>query len=136
MRQFLESETIELELDNQVVFLGQLNQRELDNFYRGIDIYIHSTRGESFGMAILEAASYALPVVASRVEGVVVEMPSNCVQLFTLGDQDDLGEKIERLSDEQSAREMGRAAREFVLTHYNSEQVAEQYLQIIASVLK
>jgi glycosyltransferase involved in cell wall biosynthesis len=136
MRAPLERERSQLRLDDDVIFLGMLNQVELDKFYRSIDIYIHSTQAECFGMVVLEAASYALPIIATRVEGVVTEIPNDCIQLFTLGDAQDLADKIHNFDDKKFAEEMGNKAHKHVVTTYGSEEVALAYLKEINSICK
>ena len=87
-------------------------------------------------MVVLEAASYALPIIATRVEGVVTEIPNDCIQLFTLGDAQDLADKIHNFDDKKFAEEMGHKARKHVVTTYGSEEVALAYLKEITSICK
>ncbi len=131
----LERQKNRLSLDDQVVFLGMLNQVDLDKFYRSIDIYIHSTQAECFGMVVLEAASYALPIIATRVEGVVNQIPTDCIQLFTLGDPEDLARKILVLENQNFADQMGKKARDHVINTYSSEEVALGYLEMVSSTI-
>ncbi len=135
LRPLLEQETTRLLLDDQVVFLGMLNQVELDSFYRSIDIYVHSTQAESFGMVVLEAASHALPIVATRVEGVAIHFPGDCIQLFTLGDAVDLANKIRSFEDKNFSQQMGQKAREHVSVTYSTEKIALSYLEKVLSIV-
>ncbi len=52
----------------RVHFLGM--RRDVENVYRALDVLALSSRSEGFPIAIVEAMSYALPVVATRVGGV------------------------------------------------------------------
>ncbi len=133
LRSTLELEVKKLELTSHVNFLGNLNRADMDKFYRSIDVYVHSTQAESFGMAVIEAASYGVPIVASRVEGVVQQFEKESIELFTFGDNGDLEIKLRRLENPDISREMAERARDFVLTKYESNKVARQYLSLVSS---
>ena len=65
----------DLQLNNQVTFHGKVSKEDLLTLYRQSDIFIMptivtSTGREGFGMVYLEAASQALPVIASNLSGV------------------------------------------------------------------
>jgi len=56
-----------LGLGQNVMLLG--DRQEMDSFYRGLDLYVHASRSEGLSNDILEAMSYALPIVATGVGG-------------------------------------------------------------------
>ena len=56
-----------LALDRHVTLLTPL--REMARFYGGLDLYVHASLSEALSIAILEAMSYGLPVVATQVGG-------------------------------------------------------------------
>ncbi len=60
-------------ISDKVRFTGFLNGRELSEEYEKADIFVAPTLKEGFGMAVLEAMSYGLPIVASNV-GAVCEV--------------------------------------------------------------
>jgi glycosyltransferase involved in cell wall biosynthesis len=55
---------------DRVNFLGPRTGAELDRCYAAADLLVLSTRGESYGMVIIEALARGLPVVVSDVGGV------------------------------------------------------------------
>jgi len=57
-----------LRLDNQVTFLGHRN--DVFSFYSQADIFVLPSRTEGLPMALLEAMSLGIPVVASNVGGI------------------------------------------------------------------
>ncbi len=67
----------DLSITHQVRFLGRISDKELDLQYKQAEIFvlpaIVDSRGdtEGLGVVLLEALQYGLPVVASRVGGIV-----------------------------------------------------------------
>ena len=57
---------------NDLLFLGPLNQRQLSSFYRAIDVLVLPSRIESFGLIQVEAMFNGCPVVVSNLPGVRV----------------------------------------------------------------
>lgn len=60
----------QLHLQNNVVLLGMLPEKELANFYRKLDIYVHASFGETMSTSIMQAQATALPIIASNVKGI------------------------------------------------------------------
>ncbi len=63
-------------LYNKIEFAGFLSGEQLIEEYEKADIFVAPTLKEGFGMAVLEAMSYGLPVVASNV-GAIPEIVSH-----------------------------------------------------------
>lgn len=63
-RERLEERVRELELESYVNFLG--SRLDLENLLPNYDLFISSSRVEGFGLTILEAISYGLPVLTSK----------------------------------------------------------------------
>jgi len=56
---------------DRITLLGTLTEEELAREYRSADLLLFPSLFESYGMAIAEALSYGVPVVANRTGGVV-----------------------------------------------------------------
>jgi len=81
----LVGEVNKLRLTNNVLFLGEL--RDISLFYKLADIFILPSLNEGFGLAVVEAMSNKLLVVASRVGG-VSEIINNRVTGFMVNTAD------------------------------------------------
>lgn len=83
-----------LKLEDYMEFVGwQTNTIE---WLSGIDIFLHSSKYESFGYVIAEAMSLGKPVVASKVTGVqdIIENGKTGL-LFNYGDESGLASELE-----------------------------------------
>ncbi len=78
-------------------FVGNLSEKEKDEFYKKIDIFILPSINsfEAFGIVQLEAMSYGIPVIASDINGVksIVQKTKNGY-LFKNKNSKDLANKI------------------------------------------
>jgi glycosyltransferase involved in cell wall biosynthesis len=63
MRTSLEALSAELGIQEHVVWLGH---RELQGVFQGVDVFLHTARGEAFGNVLVEAMACGIPVVATN----------------------------------------------------------------------
>ena len=98
----------EKQLDNHVKLLGQVNN--MKEFYEGLDVFVlPSIQPEPFGLVIIEAMEYEVPVVATNHGGpveIVTDGEDGYLVDYTSANQ--MAEKVETLlSDESLRRRMG-----------------------------
>ena len=123
----LEELVVRLSLQNNVTLLGV--QHDMDRFYRGLDLYVHASSSEAFSMAILEAMSHRLPVVATRVGGTAESvLDGETGLLVPPSDPRALCDAVLRLRDETDLRvSMGLAGRDRVARHFTVEHMVAGY---------
>jgi asparagine synthase (glutamine-hydrolysing) len=68
-RSRLEAKAQKLGLADQVLFTGFVDEARKPDYYRLADAYVMPSRGEGFGIVLLEAVACGIPVVGSRVDG-------------------------------------------------------------------
>ena len=68
-RQRLYERAINLGIENDVVFTGYVKEEDKADYYRLADTYVMPSRGEGFGIVLLEAMACGIPVVGSRADG-------------------------------------------------------------------
>jgi glycogen(starch) synthase len=69
-RASLETQTAELDLGSRVRFLGSVDRSRLARLLRGAQVFTLPSRGEPFGIALLEAMAAGVPGVAVAAGGV------------------------------------------------------------------
>jgi len=67
LRADLETLAQQLTIANRVRFLGW--QQDLHGFYQSLDLLLFNSNSDAFGLTVLEAMGYGIPVVASVLEG-------------------------------------------------------------------
>lgn len=102
----------DLGLAGQIKLLGHKNQAELSELYRQADCFLLTSRQEGYGVAILEAASFGLPIIMTDVglAGEVIEDDKNGL-IIPVGDRTALTAAMSRIiNDEFLARRLGQEA--------------------------
>ncbi len=125
---------IEMGLEDRVVFTGL--RSDVDNFLATADIAVMSSRWEGLGLALLEAMKHGLPVVATRVGG-IVEVVDDGVTGILVGDDDApaLASAIGAvLSDTHKAKEMGEAGRRRIVSHFSADDMIDKTLAVYSEM--
>ncbi len=132
-RPAIEARIKALGLTDTVTLLGMLGREEVRDFLRGLDLYVHSSFGETQSNAIMQAMATGLPVVASDVAGVSNMIRPGLGLLHRSGDAADLAQQMGRLvGDPALARQLGQAARAQSLAVYGAGASARAYEALIA----
>jgi glycosyltransferase involved in cell wall biosynthesis len=136
LRRELERQIEEMQLQEAVKLLG--HSEHVENFLLSADIFVMPSFWEGLPIALLEAMSAGLPVIATRVEGIeeTVEEGKNGL-LIPPGNTDALAKAvIQLLTDEQVRHKMGLASQEKIRKSYSAERMCEQYLELISEFAK
>lgn len=126
-RAALEAQAAKAAVKPHVLFRGDVTREKLHTYFSAADVFILPARQvsgdvEGFGMALIEAASHGLPVVATRVGGVpeaVAEGRTGLVLDENINDAG-LADAICRLlTDRETAAAFGERGRRRVLEEFN-----------------
>lgn len=91
----LRSLVSDLKLTNEVLFLGQIIQKDLPIYFRVSDVFARPSRSEGFGNSFLEAMAAGVPVIGTPVGGIVDFLINGHTGLLAAPeDPDSLAEKI------------------------------------------
>lgn len=106
-------------------------RRDVPDLLRSFDVFAMSSRTEGLPLALPEAMTSMLPVVATAVGGVPSVVPPEVGLLVRHGDADALRTSIERLLTSPETRTtMARTARTYAQDRFSEERMLEQYLQL------
>lgn len=91
----------------------------------GFDVFVMTSMRETFGMALVEAMSLGVPVVASNVGGIPEIVDGSTTGLLAEpGDAEDIAKKIcALLKDKYLAAQIGRAGFESVRAKFTAERM-------------
>lgn len=122
----------ELGLGGRIVFTGWLEAQRKRAQFAGATMFVLPSYVEGMPMALLEAMSWGLPVIATAVGGVpeIITHDMNGL-LIAPGDIAGLGAAILRLaSDARLRQRLGEAARATIETRFSLDAAVERLLQI------
>jgi glycosyltransferase involved in cell wall biosynthesis len=113
--------TRELHLQNNVTFLGQINNNDAPALYRSCDVFTTASTFETQGLVLLEAMLSGLPVVAAAVNAPceLIE-PGKNGYLFKEGNDTQCAEQLISLLKKPALIKMGKNAREYGVTFDSS----------------
>lgn len=119
-----------------VLWIGPQQPSELMNWYQRAMLFVMPSYFESFGISVVEAMAFGLPVVCTRAGGVPEIVDDGVTGLIVEpGDASQLAESISRLLGDRAERQrLGQAAREKVLREFDPLKVAEQNLDLYRHV--
>jgi glycosyltransferase involved in cell wall biosynthesis len=124
----------ELNISENVVFMGRVPAEQMPQVYRQHDVFIMSSAHEGMSNAMLEAMASGLPIVTTKCEGVdelvadngiVVE--ENTGQAIALG--------IRKLVDEPEIHKRMSAAARAKAEKFGWKSVSQQYLDLYRGIL-
>ena len=101
------------------------SQREMSDFYYGVDIFLMTSRFESFGKAAVEAMSRKCAVVSTSVGGLpeVIGLPEN---LYT---KDNISNGINRIRELAADRDKLEEQREYFYRRYLDNYTEDKYIE-------
>ncbi len=120
-----------------VVWHGSLpNEEVVSRLLPMLDVFVLPTRHDVFGLALLEAAGAALPVVSSGMAAIPELVIHDETGLLCQRDDDGCFESsVERLLDDTALRErMGQAGRRHVEERFNPDRCYPRLFELLAEV--
>ncbi|MBI2037852.1 MAG: glycosyltransferase family 4 protein [Candidatus Magasanikbacteria bacterium] len=120
--------------DNSVVFTGWQKSQELAELYDNTTLLVHPSENEGLPITILQAMSYAKPVLVSDIAE-HKEVVSDEDFWFSNTDVYSLAEKIaELIQKPELLKEKGKANKILVEKNYRWEDIAKQTIAIYSSI--
>ncbi len=128
---------VRLGVYRQVTFAGFAEREQLPPVYHGSDIFVLSSHSESCAMALLEAMACGLPVVATRVGGMIEKVQDGINGLLVPpSNPQALAEALRRLIDSPELRRtFGERNAMKIQRAYSWEDIADQYLALYRDII-
>ncbi len=123
-----------------VIFTGKIGNDRMREYYSAMDVLVHPTYREGFGMVLQEAGALALTILTTRINGAseVMEDGKSCV-LAEPKNAEDLQEKMQYLLDNiEISRQLGQSAYERTRQYFDRpimlENQRQDYQQLLGDV--
>jgi phosphatidylinositol alpha-1,6-mannosyltransferase len=120
---------------SRVRFCGFVSEADLAAYYRASDLLVHVARQETFGLTVIEAAAFGLPVVVADEGGPRYTVRQEESGLRVPASQQDVADAvIALLGNPQRARAMGARGNELVSSGFSWARGAEDFLSVCESL--
>jgi L-malate glycosyltransferase len=131
-RAALESQARALQLTDNIVFTGMLEETDLPAFITSLDIYVHATLGETMSTAIMQVMACRLPIIASDVLGVNNMIKHNQNGLLVPAKNAEVLSQAmaELLVNSKKASELANNAFTFATENYSNQKMLHSYNEI------
>jgi rhamnosyl/mannosyltransferase len=139
LRGHLEATVRALQLEDRVVFLGDVDN--VGPYYRASEVFVLPSilRSESFGIVQLEAMAAGTPVINTSIDSGVPHVSLDGITGLTVapGDPDALAGALNHLLEDPALRHrLGQAGRQRALSLFHPQHVAEKTTQIYQAVVQ
>ena len=120
---------------NKIYFVEFTNEPE--KYMSAADIFCLPSYREGFGMAALEAGACALPVITSRIYGLIDAVKEDHTGLFhEVRNKPEIKNCIIKLVDNKDLREkLGNQGRERVLKDFEQKYVIGEFVKYVKSII-
>ncbi|MBH8563982.1 glycosyltransferase family 1 protein [Nostoc sp. CENA67] len=137
-RDRIESIVNELGMSSFTTFPGNLDHEILPTYYAAADVCVVPSHYEPFGLVAIEAMASGTPVVASDVGGLqFTVVPEKTGLLAPAKDEVAFAQAIDRiLCDNAYRNQLGKAARQRVITKFSWDGVAQQLSELYTELLQ
>lgn len=120
-------------LEDNVFFLGKLNQKEIIQQYKNADIGVFLSEQETFGLAPLEMLAAGLPLIATPV-GILGERKETFAKLGVTFFSDEQANHIANTIDSICHCDT-QNAQDYIRRNFSSQGVLEQYESLYDEVM-
>ena len=124
-----------LELTDKVDFTGYVSQKQLASYFQHALGYVFPSTNEGFGLPVLEAFSFGLPVIISR-QGALMEVAGDAALILEKNEEESLIQSMKLLVDDPELRkELGEKGR-IRLQEFSAEKFFLSLEQAFIEILK
>ena len=130
----LKKRTAELKIEGSVRFLPFTT--EIPALMNAFDLSLLPSRGETFGLVVIEAMAAGIPVIGTNAEGVpeIIRQEENGM-LVPPRDSDALANAMRHLTEDNGLRErLGRQARQDAIERYDYGKQTQKFFDYCRTV--
>ena len=126
-----------LKLDN-VHFIGFKSKEDIREYYKMADLFVLSTREDTWGLVINEAMAYGLPVITTDrcIAGLELVQDNENGFIVPVGDEKTLAEKINYIMNDSELREKMSQKSLSKVQWYTFENMAKRHIEALTNIQK
>ncbi|MFH1648181.1 MAG: glycosyltransferase family 4 protein [Patescibacteria group bacterium] len=124
-------------IEDKVIITGRFEEEDKVKFYSAIDVFVHASLAEGFGVVLVEAMYNGLATICSDID-VLTEVGGDTVVYFETGNPNSLSEKMVNIYEKVAAEGnlLGERAKKRVEENFTMEKFVSSYLNLYESLLK
>ena len=134
-RSVIENQIFQLNLQHSV-FLNGFSENKREIFQRAAVLLVPSQAYESFGLTVVEAMSYGVPIITTDIGGLPEVMDGSGAGYVTSHEsQTEFADKIiEILSSPDLAKRFGLQGRRTFIARYKAERMSQAYYDVVKEI--
>lgn len=128
---YLKNFCVENEISDQVIFCGEVERKEVKNYYAASDIFVYASKSETQGMIITEAMYMKLPIVALSATGISSLVLNNGNGFLIDESEKDFQEAVLRLiEDTELRKKFAETSKRICELKFTASICAEKMLEV------
>lgn len=136
LEDYLRGKIREYGLSGHAIVTGRFTPEDQIKYFSSIDMFIHPSLAEGFGIVLVEAMVAGIPVLASALE-VFKEVGSDTISFFKRGDEKDLSVKMkESLNNINQVHSLAKKAQKRAVSLFSFENFVNAYEEFYLDLLR
>ena len=124
-----------LGLTDKIDFTGYVSQEQLASYFQHALGYVFPSTNEGFGLPVLEAFSFGLPVIISR-QGALMEVAGDAALILEKNEEESLFQSMKLLGDDPDLRKVLGEKGRIRLQEFSAEKFFLSLEQAFKEILK
>ncbi|MAD43062.1 MAG: hypothetical protein CL623_11825 [Arcobacter sp.] len=120
-----------LKLQNNISILGKIPNEELYKYFHTHQVYLNTTLYESFGLAVLEAASCGIPIVSTNVGELPYIWEDGEEILLCNSNENEFAEKVSEIFENQDLEKKLSINARKRSEEFGWENIKEKWVKVI-----
>jgi glycosyltransferase involved in cell wall biosynthesis len=119
-----------LNLTNYISIKGKIENNKLYKYYHSHHIYLNTTKFESFGLSVLEAASSGIPIVSNNIGEIPYIWKDNEEILLSNNEEEFITNIMKIFSSTQLEKKLSENAKKKAMT-FSEKTIKEKWIKVI-----
>ncbi len=121
-----------------IIMTGRIDKSKMREYFSALDVLVHPTYREGFGMVIQEAGALSVPTITTRIPGASEVMIENesCLLVDPKSKDQLMKAMVELIDDDEKRISLGNGAYKMVCDYYNREKMLDNLQADYMELLK